>query len=115
MNKHSSPAIFVIVLLLGLGAALGCSEIAIHIEALRCLFVPAIVIVMVIALWLFLLIPARPSAREQHRMSLIRELQSLQTALDYAIQAGNESLEVTIRGGIKEVKAEPDFSFTSWD
>ena len=114
MNKHSSPAIFVIVLLLGLGAALGCSEIAIHIEALRCLFVPAIAIVMVIALWLFLLIPARPSTREQHRMRLIEELQRLQRALDYANQIGDDS-EKLIEYRIKEVRAEPDFSFISWD
>ena len=114
MNKHSSPVVVVIVLLIGLAAAVGCSEIAIQFQLYIC-FLPAAAVVMTIAFWLMLLMPSRPSAREVHRILLMEELQRLQTALDHAIRIGDESLEVTIRGWIKEVKAEPDFSFTSWD
>ena len=113
--KHTSLWIFPLVLLLGLCATIGVAELAITFPAHHFLALTAVGLAMIVSLWIWQLLPPKVSRRERHRMALIMEMNSLQNALDNAIQAGNIPQQNTIQGWISEVKADPDFAFTSWD
>jgi len=114
MKQHSSPVLFFFVLLLGLMATVGVAELAIQIHR-NWLFIPAFFLAMIIALWMWILLPSKTSARERRRMELIMDLQNEQDCLDAAIEKNDLISERMVRQRIAQIKDDPDFSYTSLD
>ena len=112
--KHSSPALFFITLFLGLMATVCVAEMAIQFHR-DWLFIPAFGLAMIIAMWMWILLPPKTSARERRRMELIMNLQNEQASLDAAIEKNDLISERMVRQRIAQIKDDPDFSYTSLD